>query len=45
MKFKRKLPRAKIFGRCSICAGQRRHFGWGNQKMRATLKAMKKDQL
>lgn len=41
MNYKRKRKHSKI--KCGLCAGQRRRFGAGNEKTRAKLKAMKKD--
>lgn len=41
MKFKRKNRVSNTAKRCSICGGQRRQFGWGNQKTKAQEKALK----
>lgn len=39
--FKRKRQYSRMASRCTICAGQRRTFGAGNQKFRALEKARK----
>lgn len=41
MNFKRKSPTSR--NRCPICCGQRRHFGWGNQKTKALMKVRAKE--
>ncbi len=43
--YKRKRKYSKMATKCSICAGQRRTFGAGNEKMRAKLKAMEHDKV
>ena len=38
--YKRKRKYSKMASKCTICAGQRRTWGAGNENMRAKLKAM-----
>lgn len=43
MKFKRRRMYSRMAQKCSHCAGQRRTFGWGNERTRKLMSILKRE--